>query len=204
MNRCRNILERGCPTASQVGGGAFRGYTFQRGHGFKGDEFQIGHGGGGFGGTERYVTCRGRLARRRQRGAGWDWFNKILPFLTKGVRAVGQQAISTVADQAMNSSMQFLDDVLEGENVLDSAKHRLKEGGKALRRTAKAKAKDGAMTLARTAKRKLAERRTTTVSQQGSGVAAKRRKEIIPIRAAERAGRSKKPKLTYKHIFNKW
>jgi hypothetical protein len=185
MDRGKRILERN-RSNFQVGGG-FRGFNFQAGYGYKGEHFQEGYGVGGM----RATMAPGRYFRRRQRGQGWGWLSKFaaraLPFLSKGVKEVGRSALTTVTDQAVNSSMRFLDDVLEGENVLDSARSRLKEGGDALRYAAKSKAKEGAMDLVRAAKRKLSERGAGAV-QGGSG--RKRRKTCT---AKRRRGRKRKP-----------
>jgi hypothetical protein len=105
----------------------------------------------------------------------------------------------------MNTSVKFLDDVLDGENVLESAKSRLKEGGRAFRATAKAQAKDGAMRLARTAKRKLREHGGGSKGQQGYGLAVPVRGKVSHSTASTRAGRGargKKPRLSYRTIFN--
>jgi hypothetical protein len=125
--------------------------------------------------TTMYFGRRFRRRRRRiQRGRGWgNWLGGIsriakraLPFLKNGAKAVGKQALSTITEQAVNSSMGFLDDVLDGENVLDSVRSRLKEGSESLRHTAKTRAKEGALDLARAAKRKLSQR---APQQEGSG-----------------------------------
>jgi hypothetical protein len=201
MDRGRRILARHRPN-SQFGSG-FRGFNFQagygyvgenfqQGHGFKGEHFQRGHGTDV--GAVRSTMCPPRMFRRHQRGQGWGWLSKFaaraLPFLTRGVKEVGKQALTTVTDQAVNSSMRFLDDVLDGENVLDSARSRLKEGGDALRHTVKTKAKAGAMEVARTAKRKLAER--AGVGQTGGGGTKRRRK------CGTAKGRKKKKKVVRK------
>src|SRR5579862_3493193 len=182
MDRGKRILARNRPNA-QFGNG-FRGFNFQaghgyvgehfqRGHGFKGEHFQKGHGAGGGGvvGT-RTTMAPSRMFRRNQQGQGWGWLSKFaaraLPFLTNGVKEVGKHALTTVTDQAVNSSMRFLDDVLDGENVLDSARSRLKEGGVALKHSAKTKAKEGAMELARAAKKKLGSR-SGGAQQSGGG-----------------------------------
>lgn len=156
-----------------------------------GDEFQVGHGGGGGGKPICIMPLRCRRFRQRGYG-GWGWLGKLasraLPFLAKGAKAVGNRVISTVADQTMNTGMRLLDDVLEGENVLDSVKHRLKESGNELRNTAKTELKDGGLKLARTVKRKLVEQQQQQQKQQGSGGGGGGRK-VISKRGFEGAGR---------------
>jgi hypothetical protein len=198
MDRGKRILARHRPNV-QFGSG-FRGFNFQAGYGFKGEHFQQGYGfkgehfqqGHGADGGVRATMCPSRMFRRHQHGHGWGWLSKFaaraLPFLTKGVKDVGRAALTTVTDQAVNSSMKFLDDVLDGENVLDSVKNRLKEGGDALRHTAKTKAKEGALEVARVAKRKLAERGGGGGAGQTGGGQKRRRK----CGSAAKGGKKKK------------
>jgi hypothetical protein len=203
MDRTRFISQRtsliGCPYRGmdyQCGHGV-KGDEFQEGHGVKGDEFQLGHGvkgdefqlGHGVKGDEfqqghgrSYImTMRNRRFRVQNGSGGWGWLGRIasraLPFLTRGAKAVGKHALSTITDQTLNTSMRFLDDVLDGGNVLDSAKQRLLESGDELRNAAKAKVKEGGLNLARTVRRKLVERAADGAQQQqgaGRGVTRKR------------------------------
>jgi len=181
-----------------------KGVEFQRGHGVKGVEFQRGHGG-----THACIlTVRNR--RFRQRGAGgWGWLGRMasraLPFLLKGAKTVGKHALTAVADQTVNTGMRFLDDVLEGENVLASAKHRLKQSGDELRNTAKTKLKDGGLKLARTVQRKLQEHSggVGEIEQQGAG---RKRRQVITNREAGGRGRccsitKKRKTIPYQNLF---
>jgi hypothetical protein len=238
MNRQRLILVRH-RSAFQVGGG-FQGVSYQCGYGYKGDEYQMGYGfkgdnfQRGYGSDPpRFCVWRGKMFIRQRGAGGWGWFGKIaaraLPFLTRGVKEVGKHALTTVTDQAVNSSMKFLDDVLDGENVLDSARSRLREGGDALRDSARAKTREGVLELARTAKKKLAQvgqrqqvgsgakRKLKRLGGCGGGTRKKRAvkkrggrkgRKAIQSRALEGEGRVKrigfsknKTNLPYRHIF---
>jgi hypothetical protein len=117
------------------------------------------------------VGVRSRMFYRRcQRGAGWGWLTRFasraLPYLTRGARSLGDQMVTTLADRGVETSMRFLDDVLDGENVLESAKHRLKEGRRELKDEVKNKAREQGLKLASRARSKLAEKARSLKEQQ--------------------------------------
>ena len=231
MDTGRRVLQR---WRSDVGGGAYRGMQhqvgygvkgieFQQGHGVKGVEFQRGHGvkgvefqqGHGVKGVEFQQGHGIRCGRFRQRGAGWGWLTKVasraLPFLARGAKTVGKHALAAIADQTMNTGVRLLDDVLEGENVLESAKRRLKQGGDELRNTAKAKAREGGLRVARSLKRKIEEHRNgddrEPLLQEGEGRRRKRRRQpVIRKRGVEAKGRccsitKKRKTIPYQNPF---
>ena len=150
MSRSVILMRRNLPL--QIGGGAygdiFQGIEYQRGHGqFQGIEFQRGHG--------HFCRCRNNY----QRGDGWGWigslFRKAAPLLMKGAKTVGKQLLSTAGEQAINTGIGFLNDVVDGENVVESAKPRLKQGGNQFMNTAKTQIQEDGKHLAKIVKRKL-------------------------------------------------
>jgi hypothetical protein len=198
MNRNAMLISR-FPTL-QIGGGSdrFQGIDFQRGHGRR------------FGRRRRF--------HRMQRGRGWGWlarlFGKIAPSIVSGAKTVGKQLLTSAGDQAINSSVQFLNDVVSGENVKAAAVQRLKEGSAKFGNDAKTQLTDSGMLLAKAAKRKLSEFQNV---QQGSGYkrrkttkkkAIKRKKTSklsILNTAVKREGSchfKKCSKLPYRDIFN--
>jgi hypothetical protein len=190
MNRSRQILllhQHRAPLRCHRGG-AFKGDEVQEGNGFKGDEFQEGFDDDEFrrmyGGGASMVGIRNRMFCRRQRGAGWGWLSRFaaraLPYLTRGAKAVGDQVVSTLTDQTLHSGLRFLDDVVDGENVLKSAKHRLKEGRTELKDTIKSTAREQGLKLAATAKRKLAEKARLR-QQEGGGMMRVRRGAVVSM-----------------------
>ncbi|GFX09158.1 uncharacterized protein TNCV_4167371 [Trichonephila clavipes] len=91
-------------------------YVNQAGNGlsyYQGQSFQKGYGIGG---------CFKRL------------FRTALPFLTRGAKSVGKEVLKT--------GTQIVNDLLEGQNLEDAAKHRAKETGRKLAREAIKKADD--------------------------------------------------------------
>ncbi|GFS98545.1 uncharacterized protein F54H12.2 [Trichonephila clavipes] len=66
------------------------------------------------------------------------WFKRLfrtaLPFLTRGAKSVGKEVLKT--------GTQIVNDLLEGQNLEDAAKHRTKETGRKLAREAIKKADD--------------------------------------------------------------
>jgi hypothetical protein len=170
MSHCAILSARFLPL--QRGGGEikFQGSPYMRGYGgFSGSPFMRGYG-------NKFV--RYRTFRLRQRGEGWGsiWnlikgiAPKFLNTVTSGAKIVGKQLLTSAGDQAITSGMQFLGDVASGENVMESATNRLKEGGNEFANTAKVKLRDGGMTLAHSIKRKLAELKSLQEQQQqGSG-----------------------------------
>src|SRR5271170_255821 len=150
MNRSMSLAVRHRPV--QIGRGGderFQGVEFQRGYGgFQGIAFQRGNGytiiGKRFGNSQKF---------RNQNGEGWGWISKLIgryaPRFIDGAKHVGKQLVSSVGEQAMNTGMQFLGDVVSGENVLKSAKHRLKEGGNDLLNTTKTQLTNKGMLLAK-------------------------------------------------------
>jgi hypothetical protein len=148
--------------------------------------------------------------REHQRGHGigsifTGLFRLAKPLLMKGARAVGKQALST--------GVQILDDIAQGENVKQSMKLRIADGGKSIAAAAKKKLED--FQQGRGYKRKFMERSTISVgkvnkrttSQKGSGrrkQRVKRGKLAASFRAAinNRVPKRKKIiKLNYKDIF---
>jgi hypothetical protein len=160
------------------GSGRYQGIEFQRGHGIEfqrgyGIEFQRGYG-VKFGGKLRFY--------RVQNGGGrWSWIarligrigKKVAPSILSGAKTVGKQLLSSAADQTVNKSLQFLDDVVSGENVLNSAKQRFKEGSSDLIDETKNQLKNQGLLIAEAAKRKLSEYQSR---QEGSG--EKKRKPV--------------------------
>ncbi|GFX57118.1 uncharacterized protein F54H12.2 [Trichonephila clavipes] len=74
-----------------------------------------------------------------QKGSGiGGWFKRLfrtaLPFLTRGAKSVGKEVLKT--------GTQIVNDLLEGQNLEDAAKHRTKETGRKLAREAIKKADD--------------------------------------------------------------
>ncbi|GFY77377.1 uncharacterized protein F54H12.2 [Trichonephila inaurata madagascariensis] len=74
-----------------------------------------------------------------QKGYGiGGWFKRLfrtaLPFLTRGAKSVGKEVLKT--------GTQIANDLLEGQNLEDAAKHRAKETGRKLAREAIKKADD--------------------------------------------------------------
>ncbi|GFU60920.1 uncharacterized protein F54H12.2 [Trichonephila clavipes] len=68
-----------------------------------------------------------------QKGYGiGGWFKRLfrtaLPFLTRGAKSVGKEVLKT--------GTQIVNDLLEGQNLEDAAKHRTKETGRKLAREA--------------------------------------------------------------------
>ncbi|GFW43126.1 putative uncharacterized transposon-derived protein F54H12.3 [Trichonephila clavipes] len=63
-----------------------------------------------------------------------DCFALLLPFLTRGAKSVGKEVLKT--------GTQIVNDLLEGQNLEDAAKHRTKETGRKLAREAIKKADD--------------------------------------------------------------
>ncbi|GFX60947.1 uncharacterized protein F54H12.2 [Trichonephila clavipes] len=61
-------------------------------------------------------------------------FRTALPFLTRGAKSVGKEVLKT--------GTQIVNDLLEGQNLGDAAKHRAKETGRKLAREAIKKADD--------------------------------------------------------------
>ncbi|GFW51077.1 uncharacterized protein TNCV_3593591 [Trichonephila clavipes] len=61
-------------------------------------------------------------------------FRTALPFLTRGAKSVGKEVLKT--------GTQIVNDLLEGQNLEDAAKHRTKETGRKLAREAIKKADD--------------------------------------------------------------
>jgi hypothetical protein len=223
MNRSRIIAVRLIPlpqssNSIQVGDGGsgggnnhFKGFAFQRGYGqrFRGFAFQRGHG---------HISLMSRSFG--QRGGAFNWgifaklFGKVVPYLSKGiksatplVKSAGKQLLKSVGDQAVNSSTQFLNDVISGSNVLDSAKQRLKEGGSKLVDVVNNQLVDEGIKLASNIKRTIAD--NYQQDQKGKG---KRRKidesnattsKIICRSGVGGARRCfKNSKLAYKSIFD--
>ncbi|GFV08212.1 uncharacterized protein F54H12.2 [Trichonephila clavipes] len=95
-------------------------YVNQAGNGlsyYQGQSFQKGYGIGGW--FKRLCVCVFRTA---------------LPFLTRGAKSVGKEVLKT--------GTQIVNDLLEGQNLEDAAKHRTKETGRKLAREAIKKADD--------------------------------------------------------------
>ncbi|GFT05431.1 uncharacterized protein F54H12.2 [Trichonephila clavipes] len=79
------------------------------------------------------------LGQSFQKGYGiGGWFKRLfrtaLPFLTRGAKSVGKEVLKT--------GTQIVNDLLEGQNLEDTAKHRAKETRRKLAREAIKKADD--------------------------------------------------------------
>jgi hypothetical protein len=161
---------------------------------FRGREFQRGHGIGSI------FSGLFRLAK---------------PLLARGAKAVGRQAL--------NTSSQILDDIMQGHNVKEAMKTRITEGGRSLAGAAKRKLNDmqegkgykrARVTNCAVNRKKTVKKTTTrarkpvkrkTAAQKGAGIKKK------PVKRGKLAAKfksvpfrkriTKKQQLTYKDIF---
>ncbi|GFY23380.1 uncharacterized protein F54H12.2 [Trichonephila clavipes] len=83
-----------------------------------------------------FLIIRVNLFKKGYGIGGWfkRLFRTALPFLTRGAKSVGKEVLKT--------GTQIVNDLLEGQNLEDAAKHRTKETGRKLAREAIKKADD--------------------------------------------------------------
>ena len=112
-------------------------------------------------------------------------WKKISPSIVDGVKDLGKNLFSAAKAQGKTSGVQFLSDIISGENVLESAKNRLAEAGKAYADTATSQIMDDGSKIVKTVKRKLS-------NQEGSG--AKRRRIMKKKKPYKKKPYKKKPK----------
>jgi hypothetical protein len=229
MSRSNILTSRFASVQQQYGGGqTFKGLPFQTGYGprYKGLAFQRGYG--------QPITIRGR---NFQNGKGFGWgsivkligkaipsinkgaskigstiskgVSKIAPHLLKGAKSMGKELLHAAGTQAVSFGMQFLDDVISGENVLDSAKQRMKQGGNEFLNLTKSQLMEGGLEMAKNLKRKLIE---DAENQEGSGFRPRRirsnadmnRKNSVSCVSVSEGGRRrfKRTTLPYRTIFD--
>jgi hypothetical protein len=162
-----------------MGGLHFRGVVGQRGCGgglsgarFIGREFQRGYG-----------RCLVR-SRIYQKGKGWGWvlnllnkagpaimntFKSAAPHVIDGAKNFGKDLATAATSTALNTGMQLMDDVIGGENVLNSAKMRLKQGKNELLNVAKSKGVERGLNLVRGLKSRMDEKLHALQSGKGRG-----------------------------------
>jgi hypothetical protein len=205
MNHSKILTLRLIPREGQYGAGGdgtrFSGALYQKGYGgarFSGALYQKGYGGGILGSRfvgrdhQRGYGCCVIRTRFHQKGKGWGavvkWlaragpalmntFKSAAPHVLDGAKNFGREMASAAASSALNTGMQFMDDVVGGENVLESARARFKQGGHEILNAAKAKGLEETFNLAKGLKRKMDEKLQSI--QSGSGGRrrlAKRRK----------------------------
>jgi hypothetical protein len=157
MSHTHILAQRYAPIVQQGSGAPiYKGVLFQKGYGpvYTGVHFQRGYG------------CCGVQPRSFQRGKGWPLvariFSKLGPALMRGIntllphaKTIGKEAVRAASTTALNTGVQFLGDVIDGENVLESAKERLREGGREMVNNVKTQAVEQGMNLAKGLKRKL-------------------------------------------------
>jgi hypothetical protein len=125
--------------------------------------------------------------------------SRAVPLIRKGATAVGKKILKVGKKEALRSGVNLLGDIAAGENVLESTKQRLKEGGNKFLHTLGSDLADNGIKLAKTAKRKI-EQSLDASGQRGSGV--KKRKQVIRKPALGAKGHTfGKAKLPYRHIF---
>jgi hypothetical protein len=188
MSHSYILAQRHAPLLQYGGGSTFVGIPYQQGYGdrFKGYEYQRGFG----------RCCTAIQTRNFQRGKGLNfaWLGKLLaraaPALSKGISGVksvvpqvvsgltnaGKELASALGSTAMSTGMQFMDDVISGENVWESAKVRAKQGTREAVDTAKAQALEQGLNLAKDLKRKMVDKFQDRQKQQSGRGLNKRRK----------------------------